>query len=527
MTPKRTVNGLLLLVVLAFVGFLFVYIPPQIVAQYRAVAEFGKPWMVYAYFSVVGVGALILLGCTVWILWRLWSRTSHKKERRKRHSKSPSQLSREQQQQEIEENLAAIEDLKAGEAVPDELRQKLQPLVKKFEEKREAQTLEIVAFGTISGGKSSLLNALAGRDVFQTDAKGGTTLRRSEAEWPSMDKVILVDTPGLGEVDAAEHTTISADAAKDAELVLLAVDGPLRESEFTLLEQLGQMEKRVIVCLNKEDWYDDQDRDRLLTQIREQVKEIVGAEDVVAVRAKPAMRSRVRMRADGSECEEQVEVAADIAPLAERMMQAVRGEGSSLLLANLLLQSRGLVEDARGRVKEALDRRAWEIVHRYMWGAGGAAAISPFPLIDLVAGCAISSKMVVDLAHVYRQDIDMDAAVSLLRELGKNLIAVAGVSVATPAITSVVASLLKTVPGAGTIAGGLLQGVVQALITRWIGAVFIAYFRDEMQQPEGGLVGLARKEWERLTTVDELRKLVKLARENLSQNNHRHAADDS
>jgi len=269
MNPKRTINGLLLLVVLAFVGFLFVYIPPQIVAQYQAVAEFGKPWMVYAYFSAVGAGALILLGCTVWILWQLWSRTRRKKERRERHSKSPSQLTREQQQHEIEENLTAVADLKTGEAVPDDLRQELEPLVKKFEEKRESQTLEIVAFGTISGGKSSLLNAVAGRDVFQTDPKGGTTLRRSETAWPGMDKVILVDTPGLGEVDAAEHAAISADAAKDADLVLLAVDGPLRESEFSLLEQLGQMEKRVIVCLNKEDWYDDQDRDRLLTQIRD------------------------------------------------------------------------------------------------------------------------------------------------------------------------------------------------------------------------------------------------------------------
>jgi uncharacterized protein (DUF697 family) len=152
-----------------------------------------------------------------------------------------------------------------------------------------------------------------------------------------------------------------------------------------------------------------------------------------------------------------------------------------------------------------------------MWGAGGAAAISPFPLVDLAAGCAISSKMVVDLARIYQQDIDLEAAVSLLREMGKNLIAVAGVSVVTPAVTAVVASLLKTVPGAGTIAGGLLQGIVQALVTRWIGAVFIAYFREEMQRPEGGLAGLARREWERLTSIDELRKLVKLAREHFGE----------
>ena len=63
------------------------------------------------------------------------------------------------------------------------------------------------------------------------------------------------------------------------------------------------------------------------------------------------------------------------------------------------------------------------------------------------------------------------------------------------------------------LAGGLLQGLVQALVTRWIGRVFMAYFRQELQQPEGGLAGLARREWQRITTVEELRKLVQRARE--------------
>jgi hypothetical protein len=79
-----------------------------------------------------------------------------------------------------------------------------------------------------------------------------------------------------------------------------------------------------------------------------------------------------------------------------------------------------------------------------------------------------------------------------------------------------VASLLKTVPGIGTIAGGLLQGIVQALVTRWIGAIFIGYFANEMKTPEGGLAQLARREWERLTTVNELRKFVQTAREKLA-----------
>jgi uncharacterized protein (DUF697 family) len=163
-------------------------------------------------------------------------------------------------------------------------------------------------------------------------------------------------------------------------------------------------------------------------------------------------------------------------------------------------------------VREALDRRAWQTVDRYAWGAGGAVALSPFPFVDLAVGCAISSKMVVDLARIYRQNIDTESAVKLLGELGKNLLAILGVSAATPALAAVVGSLLKTVPGVGTMAGGLLQGTVQAIVTRWIGGVFIVYFRHEMQFPEGGMTGAARREWERVTSLDELRKLVTTAR---------------
>ena len=53
--------------------------------------------------------------------------------------------------------------------------------------------------------------------------------------------------------------------------------------------------------------------------------------------------------------------------------------------------------EAKRRVEDGLDRRAWQIVDKYTWGAGGAAALSPFPMVDLAAGCAISTKMVIDL----------------------------------------------------------------------------------------------------------------------------------
>jgi len=272
------------------------------------------------------------------------------------------------------------------------------------------------------------------------------------------------------------------------------------------------MEKPILVCLNKSDWYGDDEKAALLGQISEQVRGLVKQQDVLAVRSQPTVRTRVRVLAGGEQQEEQVAVPADIGPLARRMLEVVRSGGRDLLLANLLLRSRGLVEEAHRLVEDAIDAKAREIVDRYTWACGAAAALSPLPLLDLFASSALTVKMVIDLARIYRQELDFEFAVNLLAQLGKNLIAILGVNAAAPAVTAALASLLKTVPVAGTIAGGALQGIVQALVTRWIGLVFIGYFKAEMKMPPEGLANLARREWQRLTSPTELIKFLQEAR---------------
>lgn len=125
--------------------------------------------------------------------------------------------------------------------------------------------------------------------------------------------------------------------------------------------------------------------------------------------------------------------------------------------------------------------------------------------------------MILELADVYQQKLDLDSAKKWLGQMGKVMLGSLGVQGPSVALGALTASLLKTVPFAGQFAGGMLQGVVQALITKWVGSVFIEYFRNEMQLPEGGLAALARRQWEQLTTADELRKLIATAREKLAQ----------
>ena len=91
----------------------------------------------------------------------------------------------------------------------DELRQ-----LRELSEKLDAGAIEIAAFGMVSRGKSSVLNALCGKDVFKTGATHGTTIVRNTHPWdiatiesPALDgvKLILVDTPGIDEVGKFCH----------------------------------------------------------------------------------------------------------------------------------------------------------------------------------------------------------------------------------------------------------------------------------------------------------------------------------
>ncbi|MBD14033.1 MAG: hypothetical protein CMJ72_02570 [Planctomycetaceae bacterium] len=508
--------GFLLIAYLALTGYALVAWLPQIVDLYHRLAE-NNSRLILFYLIAVSCGGLILVGLSIWLMIRLGKNTFHKHRQRARRLQNPSQLSPAEKKAELSENLNTSLQFAEDERVSEELRAEIQLGLGELNTKQEKSQLEIVAFGTISSGKSTLLNALAGRQVFAADVVGGTTSRQGEISWPGNDRVVLVDTPGLAEIRGEKRAEVAATAARHSDLVLLVVDGPLKGYEVDLAKQLIRMEKRILVCLNKEDWYGQEDQQQLIDQILAQLPSICAA-DVVTVRAAPVSRERFRVASDGHQEKELLELPPNVQSLGKRMMQIVQQDGSELLLANLLMQSRGLVDEAKQRVRKVLDAQADKIISRHMWASGSAAGINPVPLLDVAGGSGITVKMVLDLAHLYKQPVDADAVIKILEQLGKNLVAMVGATAAAPAVATCIGTLLKTVPGIGMIAGGLVQGVTQALVTRWIGNVFVAYYQNEMKTPPGGLAELAHCQWQLLTQPESLRKLIQLGRRELSAN---------
>ena len=130
---------------------------------------------------------------------------------------------------------ATLGDLKLTAAEEAALSAELDQL-RALTQKLDDSTVEIAAFGMVSRGKSSVLNALLGEEVFQAGSTHGTTTDRAASRWESVQpsganwskaRLILVDTPGIDEVGGEAREALARDVARHADLLLFVVSSDM------------------------------------------------------------------------------------------------------------------------------------------------------------------------------------------------------------------------------------------------------------------------------------------------------------
>lgn len=114
---------------------------------------------------------------------------------------------------------------------------------------------------------------------------------------------------------------------------------------------------------------------------------------------------------------------------------------------------------------EAIDK----LVNRYMMWSLGVGYV-PFPVLDYVALTSMQAKMVYELSKLYEVDFTEERVKTLVGSL---------VGAALPyGLAAPFASLIKIIPGIGTMAGGLAFGLTGAASTYALAAVFIQHFES-------------------------------------------------
>jgi hypothetical protein len=376
--------------------------------------------------------------------------------------------------------LAASEELRESErqAVGRELGE-IAEMLKKLEDGR----IEIAVYGEINAGKSALLNALLGRKAFEVAATGGKTRERLKADWApdakefnaNGAKLVLVDTPGLNEVDGATRELVARETARYADLVLFVTDGDLNEVEFNAVKTLHDLNKPLILVLNKIDRFTHRELAEIHGSISARLTGIVADQDLIYAAGQPLPALRIIEQPDGSEREELRERKPIIEDLQARVFEILAREGKAVVALNASLFASDMSERIARLKVEARAGEANALVEKFMWGKATVVAFNPVPWLDILGVVASDATMIVMLSRIYGEPISHENAQKLMNEI----IGAWGVTGFVTLAMHLAAGTIKTaLPGVGMAVTALPQGLAAAWATYVVGNAATVYFRD-------------------------------------------------
>jgi small GTP-binding protein len=292
----------------------------------------------------------------------------------------------------------------------------------------------------VGRGKSSLLNALVGENIFETGPIHGVTRTIQGVNWRldrfdgdrgnitqltlsgvGNSQIELIDTPGIDEVDGETRETLARNLAAKADLILFACAGDITKVEYRALSQLRDAGKPMLLVFNKIDQYPEADRLAIYETIRDRrVREILSPDEIVMAAAAPLVATAVK-RPDGSLGVKMDRGQPQIEELKLKILEILDREGKSLVALNTMLYA--------GEVNEQLVERKMKIretaANRVIWNAAIAkalaVALNPLTVIDLLSGAAIDVTSILTLSRLYGIPMTQQGAINLLQKIALSM----------------------------------------------------------------------------------------------------------
>jgi GTPase len=352
-------------------------------------------------------------------------------------------------------------------------------------DKLEHGHIHLAAFGRVSTGKSSLLNALIGEERFTVSPLHGETKQSSMQAWREEEAggVYLIDTPGLDEAGGEEREALAREVAGRSDLVLFVVDGDITETELESLRTLLGRGRPIIVVLNKRDLFTADELEQLLGSLRSRTSGLIDPAHIISAAAQPRAQTVIEIDAAGNEVTTQRARAPDVEELRVALWDILDAEGKTLAALNASLFAADLSDQVGRRILAARREIGDKLVRTYCIGKGIAVAFNPVPVADLFAAAFIDVAMVVHLSRVYGLPLSKREAGSLVGVIVAESAALMGTVWALHFVSS---ALKVGTVGLSTVLTAGAQGAIAYYSTYVVGRIAAEYLAKGKSWGEGG-----------------------------------------
>ncbi|MEH1770036.1 YcjF family protein [Nostoc sp.] len=314
----------------------------------------------------------------------------------------------------------------------------------------DRQEIKVAVTGGKSVGKSTLIQVL-----------------KQNVE--TRNFVSLQETaPLFREVGENSDAAILTEVAK-SDFVLFLTTGDLTDSEFQTLQQLKAANQPTILVFNKQDQYLADESASILLSLKQRMQG-----NVVATAASPIAIKVRKHEADGAVQEWMEQPAADIQRLTQQLDEVLVQQRQRLVWLTTMRKGGLLKAEAKNWLNGTRRDRATPVIEQYQWIAAAAAFANPVPALDILATAAINAQMVMDLGNIYQQKFSLEQAQTVAGTMGSLMLKLGLVELSTKAISTVLKSNAVTF-----VAGGVVQGVSAAYLTRVAGLSLVEYFQQQ------------------------------------------------
>ncbi len=278
------------------------------------------------------------------------------------------------------------------------------------------RSFRIAIFGRVGVGKSSLANALINEKVFDTDVAHGCTRYIQSALWnepiKNINRVELIDTPGIDEISAEGRARLAARVALQADIVLLVLDSDITTVEIDAIESLSKNGKPIMIVLNQCDQWTPSERDELISSISNRLPMEAKFLDIQAISAAPRT---ARVLADGRVRSHPTH--PKIKPLRKALKSLLTCHGELLLALNSLKQADQFFQSLQHLRLRKNKAEAQGLIGRFAAMKASGVAANPLILLDLAGGLAFDTALVMQLCKVYEIQVSGSKAKELIRTL--------------------------------------------------------------------------------------------------------------
>ncbi len=274
--------------------------------------------------------------------------------------------------------------------------------------KLDYNVIRIAAFGLVSRGKSTVLNALLGQKILQTGPLHGVTQYPRSIRWNPSGKVQveLIDTPGLDEIEGEARAEIARQVVRQADLILFVVSGDILRTEYEALCELRQAQKPLILVFNKIDLYPDIDKEAIYKNLRSlgaanpQAKPLQ-PDEIVMVAAEPTpIEVRVEWP-DGNVTYEWETPPPQIDELKQTILKILNREGRSLLALNALIQARDAESSIAQKTIDLRQQQAENLIWQFTKYKALAVGLNPIAFLDILGGTVADLALIRSLSRLY------------------------------------------------------------------------------------------------------------------------------